>query len=279
MKWSIIKVSTCIIAMWLFAECKPMAKQTATAKVPQDSSRKITVMDSAGNDLLRLKEKIDAGIDFIASGTEPFWSLEIDFDKQMHFKTAGGFEITTPVSEGVKAMDARVVRYRAQTEGGEMIVQLAHRECINNMSGAKSEYSVSVETKHNIDKNYTRYEGCGIYTADYRLNDIWVLERVNETTLKREDFIKGLPQLEISLAQRKVFGHTGCNNLNGAAEVQGKKISFSMFMTTRMACPNIDFENRYLASLQRRTIPYKIDSGKLQLQVGSDSVYTYHKID
>lgn len=279
MEHAIIKISTCIIALWLFAGCKPMAKQTAAAKVPQDSIRKITVMDSAGNALQRLKEKLDSGIDFIASGSEPFWSLKIDFDKQMHFKTVGGFEITTPVSEGVKAMDAQVVRYRAQTEGGELIVQLARRECINNMSGVKFEYSVSVETKHNIDKDYVRYEGCGTYTADYRINDIWVLERVNETTLKREDFIKGLPLLEISLAQRKVFGHTGCNNLNGAAEVQGKKISFSMFMTTRMACPNMNFENRYLASLQRRTIPYIIDSGKLQLQVGSDSVYTYHKID
>ncbi len=279
MEHAIIKISACIIALWLFVGCKPMAKQTAVAKLPQDSIRKTTVMDSAGNALLRLKEKLDAGIDFTASGTEPFWSLEIDFDKQMHFKTVGGFEITTPVSEGVKAMDAQVVRYRAKTEQGEIIVQLARRECINSMSGVKFEYSVSVDMKQNIEKDYIRYEGCGTYTADYRINDIWVLEQINETTLKREDFLKGLPLLEINLAQRKVFGHTGCNNLNGAAEVQGKKISFGMFVTTRMACPNTDFENRYLASLQRRTIPYKIDSGKLQLQVGSDSVYTYNKID
>ena len=28
------------------------------------------------------------GIDFIATGNEPFWRIEIDFDKFMHFKNA-----------------------------------------------------------------------------------------------------------------------------------------------------------------------------------------------
>lgn len=279
MKQTIIKVSTCIIALWLFAGCKPMAKQTAAAKVSQDTTRKITVMDSAGNALLRLKEKLDVGIDFIASGTEPFWSLEINFDKELHFKTVAGLDITTSVPEGARAADANVMRYRAVTEQGELIVQLAQHECINDMSGAKSDYAVTIDTKTNTAANYTTYKGCGSYTVDYRINDIWVLERINETVLKRADFTKGLPQLEINLAQKKVFGHTGCNNMNGTAEVQGRKIYFGMLMTTRMACPNIDFENRYLASLQRRLIPYTIEAGRLQLKVNNDSVYTYRKID
>lgn len=278
MEYLILKVSTCFIFCWLIAGCQAPAKQT-TAILLQDTVRKTPAMNSAGNALMRLKEKLDAGIDFIGSGTEPFWSLEINFDKQMHFKTVGGFEITTPVPEGAKAMDAQVMRYRAQTEEGEIIVQLAHRECINSMSGEKSEYSVTVDTKKREDKEYARHEGCGTYTSDYRLNDIWVLEQINETPVKREDFMKGLPQLEINLAQKKVFGHTGCNNLNGAADVQGKKISFGRFITTRMACSNMDFENRYLAGLQLRAVSYKIDQGKLQLQVSRDSVYTYRKTD
>jgi heat shock protein HslJ/uncharacterized membrane protein len=227
----------------------------------------------------RLQDKLLAGNDFMASGNEPFWSLEIDFDKQMHFKTVNGFEMITPVPEGVKALDAPVVRYRAATEAGELIVQLAHRECINSMSGEKSAYSVTVDTKTSKNKDYIRHEGCGTYTSDYRLNDIWVLERVNKTILKREDFMKGLPQLELNLAQQKVFGHTGCNNLNGAAEVQGEKISFGRFITTRIACSNMDFESRYLTSLQQRAVRYKIDSGKLHLVISTDSVYTYRKID
>lgn len=277
MKRTLEKIGTCAIAVCLFFGCKAPAKQTAA--VPQDSVQKHTVMDSAGSSLLQLKEKLDAGIDFQASGTEPFWSLEINFGKQMHFKTAGGFEMTTPVPQGTQAADAPVTRYRAQTDRGELIVQLAKRECTNSMSGQKSPYSVTVDTKQNSDNGYTRYDGCGTYTADYRINDIWVLERINETALKREDFTKGLPQLEISLAQEKVFGHTGCNNLNGAVEVQGARLAFGRFMTTRMACPNMAFENAYLNSLQQHTVPYKVEEGRLRLQVSADSVYTYRKID
>lgn len=277
MNHAIEKASVCAIAVCLLFGCKAPGKQTAV--VAQDSVQKHTVMDSTSDALLRSKEKLDAGIDFMASGTEPFWSLEIDFDKQMNFKTVAGPELTTPVPEGVKAMDANVTRYRAVTEAGELIVQLHHLECTNSMSGQKSDYTVTVDVKSGADTAYTTYKGCGTYTADYRINDIWILERINETILKREDFAKGLPQLEINLAQKKVFGHTGCNNLNGAAEVQGKRISFGMFITTRMACPAMEFENQYLASLQRRTIPYKVEGGKLQLQISADSVYTYRKID
>ena len=39
------------------------------------------------------------GFDFIATGNEPFWRLEIDFDKVMHFKMPDGFEITTAFGE------------------------------------------------------------------------------------------------------------------------------------------------------------------------------------
>ncbi len=236
-------------------------------------------MDNAGSALLRIKEKLDSGIDFTASGTEPFWSLEIDFDKGMHFKNVGGFEISAPVGQGAQAADAAMMRYRAVTEAGELIVQFAERVCTNAMSGAASDYTVTVDIKQGTDVDYTRYNGCGNYTYDYRLNDIWVLERINDSVLKGDDFLKNRPQLEINLAQKKVFGHTGCNNLNGAMTVLGKKIRFGTFALTRMACPDMTFENAYVNNLQRRTVPYKIEPGKLLLQVTADTLYTYRKID
>lgn len=277
-----MKPLSLLLAAFLFAQCHAPVKQPAapsTDAPPADTTLKATNMDAASAALLRLKEKLDAGIDFTASGTEPFWSLEIDFDKQMHFKNVSGFEMFTPVPEGAKAADANVTRYRAVTERGELIVQLAQQPCVNDMSGDTSAYTVTVDVKNNTDEGHTRYKGCGNYTVDYRINDIWILERINNTALKREDFMKGLPQLEINLAQKKAFGHTGCNNMNGAAEVQGKRLSFGVFATTRMACPNMDFEVGYINSLQRRAVPYKIEPGTLLLQVAADTVYTYRKID
>lgn len=102
-------------------------------------------------------------ITFRATGTEPFWLLEIDFQKFIHFKLMDGLDITTLVSEGVKAADANVIRYRAFAGDDELIVQIIKKECINDMSGKKSDYSVTVDIKKKADKNYTTYKGCGDY--------------------------------------------------------------------------------------------------------------------
>ena len=227
----------------------------------------------------KFRTKFEQGIDFIASGNEPFWSLEIDFDKSMHFKTPDGFEIKTSAVEGVKAMDANVIRYHSTTEKGTLTVQIQKLECINDMSGAKSEYSVTVDTKNNTDKDYRTYKGCGQYLADYRLHDIWVLDSINSKKMQAADFTKELPLLEFNLTEKKIFGNTGCNTINGTIEVKGKKIYFGRLATTRMACKNMDFESAYLKKIDNKIVPYQIKSGKLYLHVSSDSVFVYKKTD
>lgn len=238
---------------------------------------KKNVADTSGLDFK--SKKFRQGIDFMASGNEPFWSLEIDFSKFIHFKTLNGLEITTPVPDPVKAADANVVRYSAKTEQGSLIIQLAKQECINDMSGEKSDYKITIDAKNNTDKNSIVYKGCGQYLYDYRLHDIWVLESINGSQLTQKDFMKGLPQLEFNLTEKKVFGHTGCNDLRGSMEMLGKKINFGRLITTRMACGNMEFENMYLRKLSGQTIPYTIEPMKLHLQVNKDSVFIYRKID
>ena len=223
--------------------------------------------------------KIKRGIDFTASGNEPFWSLEINFDITMRFKTLSGIDMNIPVPKGIKAMDDNITRYAAQNEKGSLIVQLAKLDCINDMSGKKSDYTVTINFKNDTDINYINYKGCGQYLADYRLHDIWVLERINKKKLKAADFMKGLPQLELNLTEKKVFGHTGCNMLHGSMEVTGKKIHFGQMTTTRMSCRNMDFESSYVNSLSGRTINYKIESGKLYAQISPDSIFIYRKTD
>ncbi len=177
----------------------------------------------------------------------------------MHFKMPDGFEINTPAVEGVKAMDANVIRYHANTEKGTLTVQIQKLECINDMSGAKSEYSVTIDTKNNTDKDYRTYKGCGQYLADYRLHDIWVLDSINNKKIIAKDFMKGNPLLEFNLTEKKIY--------------------FGRLATTRMACNNMDFESAYLKKLDNKIVPYQIKSGKLYLQVSSDSVFVYKKTD
>ena len=277
MTMRILIISLLNLVIVLFG-CNQPARLPATT-VKTNSSTMRNSADSINNKYLKQNEMLTNGIDFTASGNEPFWSLEIDFNKYMLFKTPGGLEITTPVPEGVKAMDANVTRYAAQTEWGVLNVQIAKQECINDMSGKKSDYNVLIDIKSNTDKNYKTYKGCGQYLSDYRLHDIWVLEKINDKTFKSADFIKGLPLLELNLTGKKVLGHTGCNNLNGSLEVLSDKLIFGRRISTRLACTNMDFENSYINSLSGRTVGYNIQPGKLYLQIANDSMFTYRKVD
>lgn len=250
---------------------------------PKLVTQSLTVNKDTGTALNIQPNKYDKqrqqGIDFIAAGTEPFWSLEIDFDKAMYFKTAGGLNITAPAVKGVKAMDTNVTRYAAETEKVSLIVQLIKQECTNNMSGEKSVYRVTIDAKNTLEKEPKRYEGCGQYLYDYRINDIWVLESVNAKKVNASDFMKGLPQIEVNIAQQKVFGSAGCNNFTGSMELQGKKILTGNLAGTKMACPNKEFENQYLNQLSNRAIPYFIKPGKLHLLVKPDTAFIYRKTD
>lgn len=42
--------------------------------------------------------------------------------------------------------------------------------------------------------------------------------------------------LEVNLAHTRFTGHTGCNRMNGAVDIRGRRIDFSNVATTKMAC-------------------------------------------
>lgn len=222
------------------------------------------------------QQRFERGIDFAATGNEPFWSLDIDLDGTMHFKVLDGPEINAPTPEGVKALDAEVTRYEAETDEGSIVAQLTRQECTDNMSGAKSEYTVRIEILAAANESPSTYEGCGRYLADSRLNDNWTLESINNSPLNAADFAKGLPQLEFDLTEKRVTGHSGCNQISGAIEVRGHRIDFRPMIATKMACPGMEFEHGYLKNFTGE-VSYRVEAGKLHLQVTPDSTYTYSK--
>jgi heat shock protein HslJ/uncharacterized membrane protein len=218
------------------------------------------------------QDKLLSGIDFIASGNEPFWSLAMNLDKNILFKMIGGDSIQAPAVKEIRLMDVTAGSYRVQTESFLLNVIVYDKPCVNSMSGDTLPKLVEVYVD---DK---KYSGCGRYLADYRLNDIWVLKSINDTAVNEKGLAKGLPRLEINLSTGKFYGTGGCNNINGNAEVKGKYIHFPRIISTRMACNDDGFESRYLAALKAKNMRYKVDNGLLTLQA-DDSVFTYRKID
>src|SRR5690606_35006151 len=147
------------------------------------------------------QERFSRGIDFAATGNEPIWSVDIDFDGSIHFKNMEGAELIVPTPPGEKAADAAVTRYSASNENGSITVQLIREECTDTMSGFVSEFVTRVEVTF-PDAEPITYEGCGQYLSDERLEGDWQLERINETQLDSADFMKGLPQLSFDLSEK-----------------------------------------------------------------------------
>jgi heat shock protein HslJ/uncharacterized membrane protein len=214
------------------------------------------------------QEKFLNGVDFIAIGSEPNWTLELDLEKSMNFATMDDIKINTPAVEGIKAQDADVTLYRAKTESGELVITVIREDCQDNMSGERFTYKVRVEAKNSTDKNYKTFEGCGKYLSDNRLNDIWVMEEMTGINFKKEKLQKGMPTFEFNLNDLKFDGHAGCNSFSGSINVVGNKIIFSDLIGTLTACPNMKVEKAVIEALNKKTVTFSIDKMKLTLVSG-----------
>ncbi len=85
-------------------------------------------------------------------------------------------------------------------------------------------------------------------TADYRLNDIWVLESIKDIQADAKNYMKGLPVIEIHINDMTFMGNGGCNRISGKFESKGENIKFGPAATTRMMCPG-NYESEFLTAL------------------------------
>jgi uncharacterized membrane protein len=230
--------------------------------------------------LMLMRKKLDQGVDFYAFGHEPSWSLDIDFEKGMWFTSLTDLpEMNTPPGREDKAQDADVTRYFAQTEEGTLIVTVLRGECTDAMSGEQFPFKARVDVKRSSDNDYTSFEGCGRYVMDSRLNDIWVLMLFGDRKLEAQDFRKGFPILEFNLNENRVVGSTGCNRISGKFETRGNRITIGQLATTRMACPNMAFEQEFLSAVTGEAFHYAIDAGRLTLTGDNGVVLELRKTD
>jgi len=102
-----------------------------------------------------LKEKADAGIDFIGHGNEPFWGLEIDKGNKIIFNNPDLKEpVSTPYTEPIILNG--IWEYHIQTEATKLDIIISPQFCSDGMSDFLYEYKVSLKYK---GKDYS---GCGI---------------------------------------------------------------------------------------------------------------------
>ncbi|HEY4649916.1 MAG TPA: copper resistance protein NlpE N-terminal domain-containing protein [Pontibacter sp.] len=105
-------------------------------------------------------EKRRLGVDFVATGNEPGWALEIDLEKGLFFRTlpTETISLDTPISAPEKK--GKTTTYRGTATGGELVVELTEQDCKDSMSGKASPYTVRVTAKG------VQFNGCGMYLGE-----------------------------------------------------------------------------------------------------------------
>jgi len=224
-----------------------------------------------------LLEKSIAGIDFVAHGNDPDWTLDISLDNTMIFKSARG-TYQAPASKDARDENAKVSRYFSSTNQTDLIVTLTMGACIDKWSN-KFDQQVKVEVKYPGAENFVLYEGCGKYLPDYRLHNIWIVTTLNGRNVPPENSPRGLPEIEINANDKRVIGHGGCNSFSGKVEVKGNAITFGPLASTKMACPDMNVETEFFTLLSGKTLTYRLESGALHLFQDNEEVMVLKNAD
>lgn len=241
--------------------CTPPSK--TNSKRSSAVQRAITPADS-------LIQKLNAGTDFIASGTAPeLWKLEMDFDDKFHFESPSTNTFFVPTVRPERRKDISADRYITNRDTGQMVIFVYDQLCATKVRPQTSKIvEVTIGDK--------RYTGCGKYLYDPRLNHIWILESIDNSKLNAAEYPKA-PEIEFDLLESKMTGYDGCKKISSTIEIQGSRIKFSSFSTSTKACSNNAAEKIFAEKLSGQLVDHQWKDGKLVLYLIDDSRLTFRR--
>ncbi|MDE5665390.1 MAG: META domain-containing protein, partial [Duncaniella sp.] len=75
----------------------------------------------------------------------------------------------------------------------------------------------------------------------------WTITDVNGSAIKADNG----PYIGFDTKENRVYGNSGCNNIGGSFDFNGKKgqIEFGQMISTMMACPDMELEQSVLQAL------------------------------
>lgn len=140
---------------------------------------------------------------------------------------------------------------------------------LNTGEGIK--YQVGENQLFALDMEGNRIEGglakhYILKKADGRITDIyWKLIEINGQSIENVKLMRE-PYLRLNTANNRAEANGGCNGMGGTYELNADnwRLSFSQFMSTQMACENMEIEQQ-LADVIQRTDSYAVASDTLQL--------------
>jgi heat shock protein HslJ len=242
--------------------------------VQKSSSKPVTTMDYKEQ-----IENLEQRIYFRASGEEGDWNLKISENSVQFTSKKSGFEFVGGATVAPeRAMDVNIKKYNIVTASGAMNIEILQEDCSNKNTRGIAPYKVKIEFIKKSSNQSTVFNGCGAYITDYRLHDIWVLEKMNGEKTNKTKFKGEFPRIEIYSAANTFFGFGGCNNINGSLFFEDGLLRFTDVISTLMACEPQNAEDEFLNSLQS-IVSYSVENNKLILKNESGIELVFQKVD
>ena len=224
------------------------------------------------NETSPLQQKQSEGIDLFAKGkVSSSWTLEVDFDKAIRFKSLDGTNIIASSTRPVEVADEKRTTITTTTEFGKMQIDIYTQECVDEISGEKFEKKITIQVNN---KNYT---GCGSFLYDPNIIGKWTLQQWNGKKLNAGDFAKGLPQIQFDKTNGRITGHDGCNQYFGEMELRGNYIMIKAIGSTKMACPGNNAEKQLAGKFSNQVISYYFKDNMLHLYLPDDTLAVLSK--
>lgn len=221
----------------------------------EEQETSTTIRSEEPTPLARWKDK---GVDFVAQGQEPFWTVELDLDKGMHLFGPGvKFEMHTPIPEREEIPHG--FRYHAEVESGKLTIEVIQQSCTDPMSGDAFPFLVRCLS------NEQEFLGCGRFVADEEaLSGTWQLLRLDAQAIDPEmtDI-----NLVFDLPNARIYGNDGCNNYFGSAEISRDRLRLSSALgSTLKACEDMELGLKFSEVLSSGSLRLQAGEGKLVLE-------------
>ncbi|WP_301202152.1 META domain-containing protein [Plebeiibacterium marinum] len=207
------------------------------------------------------------GVDFCASGCDPEWRLEVDFENNLTFYSELlANQVVVNAESVLQSANRDSVVYKIKD--GRRSIYIA-AETIQNPFMAEKPIKVHVVCTKG--KDIKEYEGSGVYYCPIAMHDKWQLHKINGK-LVQEDGRQSVPYMEIHLENNRVNGFLGCNKFGGRVFFGKEVVCFDRLVSTKMACLHANIEKEFSKALSGNEFKYSFVDEMLVLEGINDKL-------
>lgn|SRR5690554_300242 len=233
----------------------------------KQTANKEEVSVSTEEDFTSFDDMPNVAVDYRATAEDGSWLFSITFDEQMAFMDRkNNIKFSTLESKKEVAAGANVVHAYGKNSVYEIKATIDVVDC--NKNGKR----IDIMVRRLSDNKVFDYSGCGMYRGDTDIHNVWSLYELNGERISPEKFPREFPHFEFDLAQLKMSGFAGCNQVNGNIRFDYNSLIIEPLISTRMYCSETsEIENEILKILRSSPI-YKIKDLYLYLEIPGSSL-------